>query len=119
MIFSNFKTSNVKYIINDFDCPKGIVPNIEKYSNLIYQTKCPSVSMINNRLYYANSFLDIDITFGIKDNEPYFNYVFTKEHPPTEFMHNLVKQVIRVEPLKSGSNIHLQVNSPYSFVTDV
>ena len=118
MIFSNFKTSSVRYIINELDCPLGIIPNIEKYSNIINQTKCPAVAMVNNRLYYANSFLDIDIDFGIKDNEPYFNYTFTKEHPTTQSMHNLIKKIVSVQLLKSNANVHLQVNSPYSFVTD-
>ena len=97
MLFSNFKTSNVGYLINDFDCPKGIVPNIEKYNNLIYKTKCPAVTSVHNRLYYANSILDIDIDFGIKNNQPYYNYNFTDEHPPSDFMHNLVRKIVHVE----------------------
>ena len=119
MLFNNFKTSSVGYIINDIECPKGIVPNIEKYSNLIYKTKCPSVSSIHNRLYYANSILDIDIEFGIKDNQGYFNYNFTNEHPPSDLMHNLVRKIVSVESLTSNATVHLQVHSPYSFVTDV
>ena len=119
MIFSNFKKSSVKYIINEFDCPKGIVPNIEKYSNIIHQTKCPAVAMVHSRLYYANSFLDIDINFGMKDGEPHYNYTFTEEHPVSSFMHDLIKTVIRVQPLpNSNTTLHLQINSPYSFVTD-
>ena len=119
MIFSNFKTSSVKYIINEFDCPKGIVPNIEKYSNIIHHTKCPAVAMVHSRLYYANSFLDIDINFGMKDGEPHYNYTFTEEHPTSQFMHDLIKSVIRVQALpNSNSTLHLQINSPYSFVTD-
>ncbi len=119
MLFNNFKTSSVGYIINEFECPKGIVPNIEKYSNLIYKTKCPSVSSIHNRLYYANSILDVDIEFGIKNNQPYYNYNFTDEHPPSDLMHNLVRKIVHVQPLKNNASVHLQVHSPYSFITDV
>ena len=119
MLFSSFKTSNVGYLINDFDCPKGIVLNIEKYNNLIYKTKCPAVTSVHNRLYYANSILDIDIDFWIKNNQPYYNYNFTDEHPPSDFMHNLVRKIVHVESLKNNASVHLQVNSPYSFVTDV
>ena len=119
MLFNNFKTSSVGYIINDFECPKGIVPNIENYSNLIYKTKCPAVTSIHNRLYYANSILDIDIEFGVKDNQPYYNYNFTNEHPPSDLMHGLVRRIVHVEALNSNATIHLQVNSPYAFVTDL
>tara|TARA_Y100001972_G_C7596685_1_gene299025 strand:- start:301 stop:1002 length:702 start_codon:yes stop_codon:yes gene_type:complete len=119
VLFNNFKTSSVGYIINEFECPKGIVPNIEKYSNLIYKTKCPSVSSIHNRLYYANSILDVDIEFGIKNNQPYYNYNFTDEHPPSDLMHNLVRKIVHVQPLKNNASVHLQVHSPYSFITDV
>lgn len=119
MLFSSFRTSSVKYMINDFGGPKGIFPNIEKYSNLIYKTKCPSVTSVQNRLYYVNSFLDIDITFGVKDNQPYSNYNLTNEHPPGHTIHDLVTTFVHVESLKSNATAHLQINLPYSFVTDV
>ena len=120
MLFSKFRTTKVAYVvdrINSFDVPLGIVPNIEKYSNLVYQTKCPAVSMVHSRLYYANSYLDIDIEFGYRNDEPYYDYVFNEnEHPVGKKMHTFIKEVIGVQPMKS--NVHLQISSPYSFITD-
>ena len=68
-LFNNFKKTTVKYFVKDLqkieNVPKGIYSNIEKYSNIIHQSKCPAVAMTNNRFYYVNSYLNIDIEFGV------------------------------------------------------
>lgn len=120
LLFNNFKTTDVKYYLNppsDFAyLPSGIFPNVEKYSNKIYSTKCPATATIHSRLYYVNSFLDIDIEFGVKNDELYYNYYFTKEHPNFSDMHDFCKRVIKID--KTKGQINLQIFSPYIFVTD-
>jgi len=117
-LFSNFKKTTVKYFVKKIEnIPSGIYSSIEKYSNIIHQSKCPAVAMTNNRFYYANSFLNIDIEFGLKENdEPFYSYVFGKEHPPFKEMHSLIDRVVKVAYVNDAVN--LQVISPYLFVTD-
>lgn len=121
LLFNNFKTTDVKYYItrdktNFADYPSGLYSSVEKYSNKIYSTKCPAVATIHSRLYYVNSFLDIDIEFGIKNDDLYYNYYLTKEHPKYQEMHDFCKEVINIT--KINGQINLQIKSPYIFVTD-
>ena len=120
LLFNNFKTTDVKYYLNSPPdlpySPSGLYPSVEKYSNKIYSTKCPAVATIHSRLYYVNSFLDVDIEFGVKNNELHYNYYFTKEHPNFPDMHDFCKGVIKIA--KTKGQINLQIFSPYIFVTD-
>mgnify|MGYP001206051656 CR=1 FL=1 len=118
MIFNKTKLSDVKWtILHAEKFPQGIFNNIEKYDKQILQTKCPAVTSIYNRLYTVNSFLDVDLEFGLKKEEPYLNYKFTDQHHSTKALHNLINQSLNLKH-EDNSRLELQIQSPYAFVTD-
>ena len=118
MIFNKTKLTDVKWTILYVEkFPQGIFNNIEKYDKQILKTKCPAVTSIYNRLYTVNSFLDVDLEFGLKKEEPYLNYKFTDKHPSTKALHNLCNQIFDLQ-YSYKDRLELQIQSPYAFVTD-
>lgn len=117
-MFNNSKTK-VKYFIDAYSSnllrtiPKGIFPDIQSVNNKI---GCPSVSSANDRLFVINSFLDVDIEFGYKDNKPYYKYELNNKHPFREDMHRFMSDTIGCHYEKGI--VHLQIISPYYLVTD-
>ena len=116
-----FKTKNSKcsYILfpnfNGYETPLGIfedlkTPNFNKFG-------CPSITSVKNKIYSANSFLTIEIEFGLKNDEPYFNYVFdTKTTQITNDIHTFINSIISIQ--YQNNIINFQLLTPYAFVTD-
>lgn len=85
-------------------------PNLNKFG-------CPSIASVNNKIYSANSFVSVEIEFGIKDGEPYYNYVLDKKSMQiNNDVHTLINSLIVLQ--YENNVINLQLLSPYAFVTD-
>ena len=85
-------------------------PNLNKFG-------CPSISSVNNKIYNANSFVSVEIEYGLKDGEPYYNYNLNeKDMQLNNDMHTLIKSLIVLQ--YENNLINLQLLAPYAFVTD-
>ena len=85
-------------------------PNLNKFG-------CPSISSVNNKIYNANSFVSVEIEYGLKDGEPYYNYDLNeKDMQLNNDMHTLIKSLIVLQ--YDNNLINLQLLAPYAFVTD-
>jgi hypothetical protein len=126
MIFNTQKKTQAKYVIinkhpnSNLEYPVALFDTIHKYPKQIKKTGCPAVSSVADRLYYANSFLEIEIEFGLKDGEKYMNYVFDdKKHPTIQLVHDFINNYVQVTHDKNNVEyVHLQFGTPYAFVTD-
>ena len=59
-------------------------PNLNKFG-------CPSISSVNNKIYSANSFVSVEIEYGLKDGEAYYNYDLNeKDMQLNNDMHTLI-----------------------------
>lgn len=120
-IFNFKKTTNAKYIIDrqliEFEhLPIGVYPNIEKYPSA-KKVKCPSVGSVDKTLYYVNSPLTFEIEFGLRDNEPYYRYIFDDtETQDNEFVSAWLKKTLAIQ--RTGDIVDLQLILPYAFITD-
>lgn len=117
-MFSN-KSSACNYILFPTffknNLPKSIFHNIEK--NNLGKFGCPSVNSLKDRVYNVNSYFTIEIEYGIKDNEPYYEYTLDKKTTTlTNRVHDLLNEVLQVSYV--NNIINLQLLSPYAFVTD-
>ena len=84
-------------------------PNLNKFG-------CPSISSVNNKIYNANSFVSVEIEYGLKDGEPYYNYDLNeKDMQLNNDMHTLIKSLIVLQ--YDNNLIKLQLLAPYAFVT--
>lgn len=116
MLFPKNKLIPVKYIIDTDEFPLGVYPNIEPYPNK-KQLGCPAVNSTNNKLFYVNSPASFTLEFGVKDNEPFYNYNYdTKIHGINNKVHNFIKNSLELQYFKDTMNI--QILMPYAFVTD-
>lgn len=117
MLFPKNKLIPVKYILDTkLNVPLGLYPNIEPYPN-IKQFGCPAVNSTNNKLFYVNSPINFTVKFGLKNNEPYYEYEFdNKLHTPTDKIHEFINKILSMQYDKKTMNI--QVLMPYAFVTD-
>jgi len=79
---------------------------------------CPAVGSLNNRMYEVNSMFDLEIEFGLKDNEPYFNYNFpTDIYKDIMEIHKILNY--KISTMKSDDKtLTLQIISEFVFVTD-
>lgn len=79
---------------------------------------CPAVGSLNNRMYEVNSMFDLEIEFGLKDNEPYFNYNFpTDTYKDIMEIHKILNY--KISTMKSDDKtLTLQIISEFVFVTD-
>jgi len=121
VIFNNQKKTKVKYIIYPSEIPQGVFAEIKKYPTIIKKTGCPAVQSIDNKFWYVNSYIDMEIEFGFKNNESYFKYKYNEKiHPKTDFVHNLINSNIFINTaITNGKNyLDLQIGSPYAFITD-
>ena len=57
----------------NYKVPHGIFNNLEKHN--LKKFGCPSINSIRNKVYSANSYVSVEIEIGLKDNEPYYEYV--------------------------------------------
>ena len=63
-------------------------PNLNKFG-------CPSISSVNNKIYSANSFVSVEIEYGLKDGEACYNYDLNeKDMQLNNDMHTLIKSLI-------------------------
>ena len=122
LFFSNKKT-NVGYIVDtttsftDLDVPSDIFFPVEKQNQVNFG--CPATTSLENRLYYIPAFADITVSFGIKGNKPYYNYIFNDSQlNTTEAMHNLLKEMLSVDITSKNNVFNFQFKLPYLFVTD-
>jgi len=87
--------------VGTFRLPNNSVPKfVYKDFKLINKNEfnCPSVGSMNNRMYEMDSMFDIEIEFGLKNNEPYYNYRFnTDVYKNTIKVHEAIGSLIRVE----------------------
>lgn len=79
---------------------------------------CPAVGSLNNRMYEVNSMFDLEIEFGLKDNEPYFSYNFpTDIYKDIMEIHKILNY--KISTIKSDDKtLTLQIISEFVFVTD-
>ena len=113
------KKSKCNYIfVPDFcgyPVPKSIFNNLEPPN--LGKFGCPSISSVRNKIYNANSFVDVEIEFGLKDNEPYYDYVINEKNMQiNNNVHALIKSLIVLQ--YENGVINFQLLAPYAFVTD-
>jgi hypothetical protein len=79
---------------------------------------CPAVGGLWNRMFSLNALASVDVEFGIKDNEPYYNYeIDTSVHTTTKLMHNFLVDKLQVK-LSNKGLCTLQFATPIILVTD-
>lgn len=119
-IFFNLQKANVYYDIKNEDSifvPKGFFNNIEQYT-LIDNPKCPAVSSVNNRLFYINSPLDLQIEINYDKNINNVTYNFKYENAPNNI--DLITYLKNVIAVNCKNNIvDLQFLLPYNLYTDI
>lgn len=95
--------------------PKSVFNNIENLT--LGKHGCPSIHSIKNKIYNVNSYLNIEIEFGIKDNEAYYKYYLDESivHLSSE-VHDKVDKLIFIN--NDNDFLTLQLLAPYAFVTD-
>ena len=114
------ETTNCAYILhpdilNRNKLPKGIFENIK--NNSLQKFNCPSVNNAKDKVFFVNSFINLEVEYGLRDNQPYFNYTLDdKTSVINENMHNIVKDMLQVSYVNNIINI--QLLSPYAFITD-
>jgi hypothetical protein len=117
-LFKTKKSKSNYIFVPDFcgyPVPKAIFNNLETPS--LNKFGCPSISSVKNKIYNANSFVDVEIEFGLKDDEPYYNYVINeKSMQINNNVHTLIKSLIVLQ--YENNVINLQLLAPYAFVTD-
>tara|TARA_B100001939_G_scaffold235392_2_gene202905 strand:+ start:1126 stop:1812 length:687 start_codon:yes stop_codon:yes gene_type:complete len=95
--------------------PKGVYNNIEKFN--FKNFNCPSVNNANDKVFFVNSFINLEVEFGLKNDEPYYNYFLdSKTSVINDNFHKIVKDMLQVSYINKIINI--QLLSPYAFVTD-
>ena len=98
-----------------FKVPKSMIHNLETPN--LNKFGCPSISSVNNKIYSANSFVSVEIEYGLKDGEAYYNYDLNeKDMQLNNDMHTLIKSLIVLQ--YENNLINLQLLAPYAFVTD-
>tara|TARA_A100001201_G_C4057741_1_gene191713 strand:- start:23 stop:703 length:681 start_codon:yes stop_codon:yes gene_type:complete len=115
MIFNNYKKSKVGYIIE----PTETIPKF-MFQNITQDINCPAVSSHKNRMFAVKPLISMNIKFGIKDGEPYYNYEFDGRYfHTTPEIHDLIKRILVVQKTKSSNDkATLQVQQEFKLVTD-
>jgi len=113
------KKTNCNYIFfpnfSGYSIPKSIFNNLETPD--LNRFGCPSIASVKNKIYSANCFVSVEIEFGLKNNEPYYEYVLDKKSMQlNDDVHTLIKTLIVLQ--YENNAINLQLLAPYAFVTD-
>jgi hypothetical protein len=111
------KCSYILYpdIVNRSKLPKGIFNNI--LNNNFKKFSCPSVNNAKDKVFFVNSFINLEVEYGLKNNEPYYNYILdSKTSVINDDLHKIVKDMLQVS--YTNNIINIQLLSPYAFVTD-
>lgn len=115
-VYPKLNKSKVGYFYTPNSMHKSLEQEFKKINS--NEFGCPSVGGLNNRLFKINSLASVTVKFGVKDNEPYYNYeIDTKVHQATELMHNFINDKINVRLSNTGKCV-LQFTTPIVFVTD-
>ena len=115
MLFNNLKKTKVSYTENKQTIPSSLFTHPQPVQT--NEVMCPAVQSVSNRLFSCQSFITIEITFSIKNNDVYYEYDFSaKEFQSTPEMHNVIKELFETE-LVNGKAV-LQFTSNLSFITD-
>ena len=115
----NTKKSTCNYIFFPNFCglaiPKSIFNNLETPN--LNKFGCPSIASVNNKIYSANSFVSVEIEFGLKNHEPYYKYILDKKSMQiNNDVHTLINSLIVLQ--YENNAINLQLLAPYAFITD-
>ncbi len=115
----NTKKSNCNYIFLPNFCgltlPKSIFNNLETPN--LNKFGCPSIASVGNKIYSANSFIGVEIEFGLKNHEPYYTYNLDKKNMQiNNDVHTLINSLIVLQ--YENNAINLQLLAPYAFITD-
>ena len=108
ILFPNYNGYNYKV-------PHGIFNNLEKYN--LKKFGCPSISSVSNKVYNANSYISVEIEFGLKDDEPYYEYELDEKstHLNSD-VHLFMSTICFIQNVNGVVNF--QLLSPYALVTD-
>lgn len=121
-IFNHRQKTKASYII-DTDLietpsvPKGVYSNVQQYRS-VRKVGCPAVASADNRLFYVDSPLTIEVEFGLDDfNKPYLKYLFdTKTTQDTVYTRQWLDKILAVQ--ETNGIVDFQMIMPYAFVTD-
>lgn len=116
-VFPSLKKTNVGY----FYTPDNFLhPSMEQEITKINSNNygCPAIGGLNNSLFSLNSFLNVDIEFGINNDLPYYKYLIDEKlHSTSNAVHTLIKNICDVQLNDNGQCV-LQITTPVVFVTD-
>ena len=108
IFFPNYNGYNYKV-------PYGIFNNLEKHN--LKKFGCPSISSVSNKVYSANSYISVEIEIGLRDDEPYYEYVLDEKSTVLNNEIHLFMNSICFIDYANGV-INFQLLSPYALVTD-
>lgn len=122
MLFPSSKKAKVQYSIADEgninDHSLGFWNNVEMYPAQAKKFGCPAVASADNRLFYINSPMTIEIEFGYDTlQKPFFTYVYDEsQHPVNDVFHDLLAGIFHIE--HNDGIVNFQILLPYVFITD-
>ena len=116
-----FKTQQSKcsYILFDkfsgFRLPEAIFNELKSHD--LNKIGCPSVSSQKNKIYSANSYLTVEVEFGLKDDEPFYEYNLDKKTTQLgDDIHTVMRDLFFIQ--RENNVVNFQFLTPYAFVTD-
>ena len=116
-----FKTNKTKcgYIFfptfSNYKIPKSIFNDLKTHD--LNKIGCPSVNSVKNKIFSANSYLTMEVVFGLKDNQPFYKYTLDEKTTQiNEDIHTILNDLCVVQ--LENNVINFQLLSPYAFVTD-
>jgi len=112
-MFFNVKKTQVGWYIDD-DVLSHPSLNIEPSVDSTFG--CPSIASMVNRYYNVYPQFDAEISFGFKDDKPYYEYKIGKQMNTTNFVHDLIKSRIGVRV--ENNKVVMQITDNKLFVTD-
>lgn len=112
MIYNNFKKVNVGYFFKY----SSIVPRF-LFKELSNNVGCPATASNKNRIFGLKPQITMDITFGLDNGNPYYNYEFdTKNFHKNENIHNAIEDMLVLQ--KQNGKCILQIMQYIHLVTD-
>ena len=115
-LFPEYKKSKVGYFVYDDILHKSMYQEMYKVNKNTFS--CPAVSSLNNRMFQVNNFMNVQVEFGVKNGEPFYEYNFnTKENPDTANIHDVLNDRLSVRLDSDGCAV-LQMTDTKIFVTD-
>jgi len=112
-MFFNIKSSDVGWYI---DKDELVHPSLYIEPKMENTFGCPSIASMKNRYFNIYPQFDAEITFGFKDNKPYYEYIIGKQMNTTQYVHDLIKS--RVNVRVENNKVVMQITDNKLFVTD-